>query len=436
MRRRLLLRHRAFLGSLVVGLTALVLTVPPAGAAMPSTSGLGPRAGVVVRDVQTGKILLNRHGAVRRIPASVTKLFTVAGALLELGPQWTPRTRVVASGTAVGAVWTGDLYLVGGGDPTLSRATLTRLAEQTVSALKARSLSGGVRYDDSAFDPHRGGDRTGARPDGDMGGQLGGLTVDRGARTTDPGQRAASLFRNALKAAGLRVTGKLQRATAPPNGQTVATAVGPSLAQLTASTLLPSDNFVAETLLKDLVARDGVEAACRRDAGLRVLADPDAPAATPVPAAASRCAGTGAAAVPASTRNASSHLRTALKPLLGATPRIYDGSGLTRRNRVSPAMVTQLLVRLSTDADLGPVLQAALPAAGRSGTLTSRMRGTAAVGRCQAKTGTINGVSALAGLCRTKRGHDVAFAILQNGSSPGSARRFQDRFVARLAARG
>jgi D-alanyl-D-alanine carboxypeptidase/D-alanyl-D-alanine-endopeptidase (penicillin-binding protein 4) len=64
------------------------------------------------------------------------------------------------------------------------------------------------------------------------------------------------------------------------------------------------------------------------------------------------------------------------------------------------------------------------------------MRGTAAVGRCAAKTGTIRGVSGLAGYCTTKQGREVAFAILQNGGDVGSARSFQDRFVAHLAQAG
>jgi D-alanyl-D-alanine carboxypeptidase/D-alanyl-D-alanine-endopeptidase (penicillin-binding protein 4) len=75
-----------------------------------------------------------------------------------------------------------------------------------------------------------------------------------------------------------------------------------------------------------------------------------------------------------------------------------------------------------------------LPLAGVSGTLKKRMRGTAAAGRCRAKTGTLVAVSALAGYCRARTGHRIAFAILMNGVDIGTAHRAQDRIAATLAA--
>ena len=60
--------------------------------------------------------------------------------------------------------------------------------------------------------------------------------------------------------------------------------------------------------------------------------------------------------------------------------------------------------------------------AGRTGTLRTRMRGTAAAGRCQAKTGTLTGVSALAGYCHdAPTAHTLAFAILMNDGDAGAA---------------
>ncbi|CAB4912604.1 unannotated protein [freshwater metagenome] len=405
--------------------------VPSAGAAMPSTSGIGSRAGVVVVDLGTGRTLLSRAGTRARIPASVTKLFTVGAALRLLGPEWTPRTRVVATGALRGTTWDGDVHLVGGGDPTLSTAAVRGLAGRAVLALGADRLDGRVHVDATAFDDWQGSARTGRAADGDMGGRLGAATVDRGARTTDPAGRAGSLFRTALRTAGLRVTGPVVQDPAPPvGGTTVAAQVGPTLAQLAAATLGASDNFFSETLLKDLASRDGVEAACR----VRAELPPVAPATTVVePPAAADCLAAAVRTGSSTTAAGSLLLRTTLRPLVGTTPRIVDGSGLTRRNRVSPATVARLLQSLDADPAVGPVLRAALPQAGRTGTLAGRMRGTAAVGRCAAKTGTINGVSGLAGYCTTRRGREVAFAILQNGGNVFSARAFQDRFVARLA---
>jgi len=406
----------------------------PANAAMPSTSGIGSRAGVVVVDLETGRTLLSRAGSSPRIPASVTKLFTVTSALRLLGPDWTPRTRVVATGAAQGTTWKGDLHLVGGGDPTLSTAAVKGLAGRAVQALGAERLDGRVHVDATAFDDWQGGVRTGRAADGDMGGRISAVSVDRGARTTTPAERAGVLFRTALKTAGLGVAGAVVQDDEPPaGGTTVAEQAGPPLAQLAASVLGPSDNFYAETLLKDLASRDGVEAACRVRAELPPIA-PETLVAEP-PAAA-QCLSDAARTGSSTTAAGSLLLRTTLRPMVGTTPRIVDGSGLTRRNRVSPTTVVRLLRAADADPDVGPVLRAALPQAGRTGTLAGRMRGTAAVGRCAAKTGTINGVSALAGYCTTRRGREVAFAILQNGGNVFSARAFQDRFVARLARVG
>lgn len=407
------------------------LGVTSAAAALPSTAGIGPRSGVVVADAATGQVLLSRNANQSRIPASVTKLFTVAAALHRLGPDWAPQTRVAATGGASGRTWNGNLYLIGGGDPTLTRAGLTELAERTATQLGVTRLSGKLIVDAGAFDGWRGADRTHSAVDPDMGGVLGALTVDRGARTANPAMTAATTFRTSLRRSGVAVTGAPVLGTAPVTAVPTATLVGPDVRALAARILLPSDNFAAETLVKDLVSADGTESACRQRSGLAVIRDwrlPLTPEDQP-------CT-TQRTAVAATTTAGTRMLRTTLQPVLGTAPQIHDGSGLTRRNRVSPALVTRLLVRLHNDAALAPVVRQALPRAGATGTLARRMRGTAAQGRCRAKTGTINGVSALAGYCTAASGRELAFTILQNGSSPWSARAFQDRFVAQLAARG
>lgn len=403
----------------------------PATAALPSTAGIGPRSGVVVADAASGKVLLSRNADQARIPASVTKLFTVAAALHRLGPDWAPQTRVAATGSASGRTWNGNLYLIGGGDPTLTRAGLTELAQRTATQLGVTKVTGRLIVDAGAFDGWRGADRTRTATDPDMGGVLGALTVDRGGRSANPAVSAATTFRTLLRRAGVTVPGAPAPGTTPAGAAPAATLVGPDVRTLAGRILLPSDNFAAETLVKDLVSADGAEGVCRQRSGLAVLRDWKQPLVPEDEACTAQ-----RTAVAATTTAGTRMLRTTLKPLLGATPQIHDGSGLTRRNRVSPAMVTRLLVRLHNDPALAPVVRDALPRAGATGTLARRMRGTAAQGRCRAKTGTINGVSSLAGYCTTASGREVAFAILQNGSSSWSARTFQDRFVAQLAARG
>ena len=78
-------------------------------------------------------------------------------------------------------------------------------------------------------------------------------------------------------------------------------------------------------------------------------------------------------------------------------------------------------------------LRAALPVAGRSGTLAERMRRTTAQDRCQAKTGTLSNVSALAGYCRTPNGHLLAFAFIENIVYTPTAKAAEDRLAIALA---
>lgn len=420
---------RRWLPLLAAVLTLLTgLGATAAAATMPSTAGIGPRSGVVVADATTGKVLLSRHASQPRIPASVTKLFTVAAALHRVGPDWAPQTRVAATGGAEGRTWNGNLYLIGGGDPTLTTADLTRLAKTTAAQLGVTRVAGKLVVDAGAFDAWRGGDRTRRSVDPDMGGVLGALTVDRGSRSSNPATTAGASFRTLLRRAGVTVGSAPTAGVTPVAATPVATLVGPDLRTLAGRILGPSDNFASETLIKALVSADGSEGACRVRSGLAALRDWRLPPTDEdAPCTARR------ATVPATTVAATRAVRTTLQPVLGATPQLHDGSGLTRRNRVSPALVTRLLVELRNDPERGPVVYDALPRAGASGTLARRMRGTAAQGRCRAKTGTINGVSTLAGYCTTVSGRELAFAILQNGSSPSSARQFQDRFVAQLA---
>jgi D-alanyl-D-alanine carboxypeptidase/D-alanyl-D-alanine-endopeptidase (penicillin-binding protein 4) len=117
---------------------------------------------------------------------------------------------------------------------------------------------------------------------------------------------------------------------------------------------------------------------------------------------------------------------------LGIHPTVIDGSGLSRSDHTSARQIVALLAKLRS-LPIGPIVIGALPVAGRSGTLVHRMRGTAAQGRCQAKTGTINYVSNLAGYCRAADGHTLAFAFLMNSVDVSAAHSAQDAMASALA---
>ena len=110
----------------------------------------------------------------------------------------------------------------------------------------------------------------------------------------------------------------------------------------------------------------------------------------------------------------------------GFSTKVVDGSGLSRGNLAAPRDVGRLLL----DARQQPWFDAfyrSLPLAGVSGTLHDRMHGMRASGRCRAKTGTLSGVTALAGYCRAPDGDPITFALLMNRINVWRGRRAQDR---------
>src|SRR5207245_398517 len=115
-----------------------------------------------------------------RPPASVEKLYTTSTALLRLGPDAVFVTQALSEDTtSTDGIVRGDLWLRGGGDPTLSSARLAALARD-VAAAGIVSIHGDVVGDGSLFDSLPGSFRTGGRYDSDMTGALSALTVDRG----------------------------------------------------------------------------------------------------------------------------------------------------------------------------------------------------------------------------------------------------------------
>jgi D-alanyl-D-alanine carboxypeptidase/D-alanyl-D-alanine-endopeptidase (penicillin-binding protein 4) len=394
--------------SRVVALTAgLALLAPaPAGAATVATriaravraSHLAAITSVTVRTT-TGETVYGLRESAARTPASNEKLLTSVAVLDALGPDARLTTTVV-SVPPVDGVIDGAVYLVGGGDPTLSRDDLRRLA-RALHRSGVRSVRGGVTGDGTRFDTVRGvatwkpGFLPAEAP------PMSALTVDRntfhGAPVWQPERRAASLFRAALRHVGVRVTGRVHAGAAPTTATVRARVTSAPVARLLRAVGKDSDNFTAEMLLKAV-------AAARHGRGTTALG----------------------------VRDVHSLLEGAGLDLSGI--RTVDGSGLSYGNRVTTAFLASLLATALADPAIGRALDEELPVAGIDGTLRLRLRTGPAHGAVRAKTGTLDIASSLTGHV----GRYVFSVISSTPRTPidvARARWLQDR-IAQVLARG
>ncbi len=205
---------------------------------------------------------------------------------------------------------------------------------------------------------------------------------------------AAARLVHQLRHEGVKVEGS-GAGTAPLDVTPIAGVSSAPLADIVRATNRPSDNFYAEMLLKGLGARLGDEGST--SAGIGVV-------------------------------------RAQLESM-GITPRIVDGSGLSRRNRTSPRAVVALLRRMRAGT-AAPAFYDSLSVVGENGTLARRMRGTPAQGHCRGKTARCRNVSALAGYCQAADGRTLAFAFLMNRIGIAKAHALQDRMTVALARYG
>ncbi|HTD10280.1 MAG TPA: D-alanyl-D-alanine carboxypeptidase/D-alanyl-D-alanine-endopeptidase [Solirubrobacteraceae bacterium] len=407
---------------LLCGLLVATTLVPPTAGAAGNLAELqsdmthqlalaGPADGAYVYDLTSKQALFSERAGSMRPPASVEKLYTATTALDLMGPTARLATTVFGSGhMAPGGVWEGNLYLHGGGDPTFGTtsfihrhydgvgASVQALVSQLVHTDHIRRITGSVEGDESYFDSLRGEPSSDYAWDPFLEGTLSALAFNRGETGALHGPHAPAAFAaralwGLLKAAGVTIEGGSGAAKAPAGATQLAQVQSPTVTQLLELMLPPSDNFFAETLVKDLGAQYG-------GAGTTAA---------------------GAAVV----------MRT-LASTLDIHPHVLDGSGLSEEDRTSAYQVAELLVALQP-TPIGAVLRSSLAVAGHSGTLELRMRGTHAAGNCQGKTGTLTGVSNLVGYCQAADGHTLAFAIFNDGIATEMAHTVQDNIAITIA---
>jgi D-alanyl-D-alanine carboxypeptidase/D-alanyl-D-alanine-endopeptidase (penicillin-binding protein 4) len=342
--------------------------------------GLGPQVRAEVVDAVSGDRLFAAAAQRPVPPASTAKLLTAA-ALLTVRP---PTYRII---TTVRAGSGGTITLVGGGDPTISgaprgkptaypeAARLTDLADQI---LRAHVPVRRIVVDDALF---TGPAISPAWAPGDVPSSYASAIT---AVMADGGRAApADAVRSATPdlAAGHELAAALHEPNLPVSrattgtGRVVARVESAPLSVLIEQMLQESDNVIAECLARQV-------AIARHE--------------------------------PASFTGAAAAIRQVLHGLhLSVGSGMVDGSGLAARDRLSVATLADVLETVIARPSLHPVL-AGLPVAGWSGTLDTRYlsgRARAGAGVVRAKTGTLTGVSALAGVVHDASGRLLVFAF-------------------------
>jgi len=410
----------------------------------------GARVGVLVVDLATGAHLAEHAADEDLVPASNQKLLISAAALDRWGPAHRFETPVLVEGELADGVLDGTLWIVGQGDPSFVSETMWKLAEE-IRLAGVREIKGGIGVDTSRFDALRfhpdwepvssrayyapvsawsanyssfrvdvvPGEHVGApavlriapelpyfRSVVDAmtlrgGGQLaldvdvlpdgsgesvrvsGAVSADRPASTYWravglPERYAAALLRAQLEAQGVHVAARVRLGNAPAGARELLRFQGESLALEIRLLDKFSNNFVAEQLTKMLGAE--------------------------------------LYGAPATWEKGARALGAYLEANAIADPAliIADGSGLSPRNRISPATLVAVIRKAALRFESGAEFVSALPIGGSEGTLEDRMQDGAI--QIRAKTGHLRRVAALSGIVPAADGSTRAFSILVNGA--------------------
>ena len=434
--------------------------------------GTGPTSkgewGLLIVDAESGETLYEQNADKYFLPASNMKLFTTALALAKLGPEYRFHTTLEARGTISSeGVLSGDLALVGRGDPNLSNRKfpydlkeefdgppekiLAELADALV-AKGVKKISGDVVGDDSYFPRER-------YPSGweiddmvwEYGAAISAIVVDDNTVTLmlTPGEQAGNPVQavltpgtpdftvaNEVATSTADVKSDLKLTREPGSNVVVVKGTLPAKSgprKLILAVEEPAQHAAAtlKRLLEERGVRVGGVAKARHDGG-EMSGDPAVLAEhVSVPL------GDSVKLVNKISQNLHSEmlLRTVARQKgMWATPddlmkipaEFYeatgiapgdviqtDASGLSRHDLVTPRAIVTLLGYAQEQVWFGPYY-ASLPVAGVDGTMEDRMKNTPAAGRIHAKTGSVEHVRTLSGFAETPGGRRLIFSFLSN----------------------
>ncbi len=358
---------------------------------------------VSITDVLQGQQLFQQQADTPLVPASSTKVLTAAAALLVLDPASQVQTRVYEAAP-------GELVIVGGGDVTLEAtpgsgfftapANVQDLASQTFAALGERvGEVHSIRVDNSVRAGSTFGDSWDRRDiEGGNIADLDAVMLNAGRivpkdsyspRSDTPAEDVAQVFAAQLGRPDVAIT--VTDEPINPQATVLAEVHSAPLIERLRDMMLHSDNLLAEAIAREVAVAVGQPAtfAGAVEATQQVL------------------------------RNQGIDL---------SAVQLYDNSGMSTNNRLT-ANVLDKVLGLSETGEIFDTL----PAAGVEGTLSDRYDAASgaqsAAGWVRAKTGTLDGVSALVGVVATVEGRPLTFAFLSNGTSPDVARPALDRLA-------
>lgn len=342
--------------------------------------------GMMVYDL-TDDSVLYAHGERQTLrPASTMKILTAVTALDKLGGAYLYKTRLCYTGTVRNSIRTleGHLYIIGGMDPRLGHDDLRSFA-MAVKELGIDTIRGNVYAD-----------RT--MKDADIAGE--GWCWDDDNPVLSPlvyGRKDNLLarFATVLADAGIYLEGELLTKACPSDAMELCVQTH-TIEQILHRMMKESDNLYAESMFYQIGLTKGK---------------------------------------PSTARKAKAVMEALMKKMrMDRRPhRFADGSGLSLYNYVSAEIEVAFLRYAYNNTDIYSNLLPALPVAAKSGTLEKRMTKTPAAGNVRAKTGTLTGISSLAGYCTTAGGHELCFAIINQGVMKSSAAKaFQDKVCAEL----
>ena len=417
----------------------------------------GAAIGVQVVDLADDRLLYSRNCDSLFIPASCMKILSGGAALELLGGDFRFRTDIVHDGVMSDSIIDGNMYVIGSGDPFLVSERIWLLArelhnrgirtvkgdlvadvslfdgetyveawgKQDSRAYHARISAFSVNFNTFSFHVYPG-SRSGTNPrivpDFDIPGYVfendatvsssGGrdLWIERidgpgtpqgkqsflGTGAVRPGRepyteyRSVSnvpyhgleVLRNVMTDVGVRCAGDLRTGSPPDSSGTILTFESKAFPLIVRDLMKYSNNFIAEQVNRTLAAYfEGPPGS--REKGLKVIRD---------------------------------HLVS-----LGMWREGYhldDASGLSRRSRISPALLVSYLSHIAADGRYSADFESALAKGGVDGTLEKRFRGEPLRGRIHAKTGNLSGVSSISGYLYPIRGGKLVFSIMMNDISP------------------